>query len=46
MLDKSGWYHLFDGKTLDGWKLADEPKAFVVEKGLIVAGGTKLTHLF
>lgn len=26
--DKNGWYDLFDGKTLDGWKAAEEPKAF------------------
>ena len=44
--DKDGWYDLFDGKTLDGWKAAEEPKAFKVENGLIVAGGTKLTHLY
>jgi 3-keto-disaccharide hydrolase len=44
--DKNGWYDLFDGKTLDGWKAAEEPKAFKVENGLIVAGGTKLTHLY
>src|ERR1022692_528550 len=44
--DKNGWYDLFDGKTLDGWKAADEPKAFKVENGLIVAGETKLTHLY
>ena len=44
--DKDGWYHLFDGKSLDNWKPAEEPKAFKVEKGLIVAGGTKLTHLY
>jgi hypothetical protein len=43
--DKNGWFDLFDGKSLDGWKPADEPKAFKVENGLIVAGGTKLTHL-
>jgi hypothetical protein len=44
--DKDGWYDLFDGKTLNGWKAAEEPKAFKVENGLIVAGGTKLTHLY
>ena len=26
--DKNGWYDLFDGKTLDSWKAAEEPKAF------------------
>jgi hypothetical protein len=44
--DKEGWYHLFDGKTLEGWKAAEESKAFKVKNGLIVAGGTKLAHLY
>lgn len=44
--DKDGWYSLFDGKSLDGWKPAEEPKAFRVEDGLISAGGTNLTHLY
>ncbi len=44
--DREGWYHLFDGKTLDGWKVAEFPKAFKVEEGLIVAGGTPLAHLY
>jgi hypothetical protein len=44
--DKDGWYDLFDGKSLDDWKAAEDPKAFKVEEGLIVAGPTKLTHLY
>lgn len=44
--DKDGWYSLFDGKSLDDWKAAEDPTAFKVEDGLIVAGPTKLTHLF
>jgi hypothetical protein len=44
--DKDGWYNLFDGKTLEGWKAAEFPKAFRVEDGLIVAGGTPLSHLY
>ena len=44
--DKDGWYSLFDGKSLDGWKASEEPKAFKVEDGLIVAGSTNLTHLY
>ncbi|MFM8272681.1 MAG: DUF1080 domain-containing protein, partial [Gemmata sp.] len=44
--DKDGWYDLFDGKSLDDWKGAEEPKAFKVEDGLIVAGPSKLTHLY
>jgi len=43
--DKDGWYDLFDGKSLDDWKAAEDPKAFKVEDGLIVAGPSKLTHL-
>lgn len=34
--DKEGWYSLFNGKTLDGWKAAEFPKDFKVEDGLIV----------
>lgn len=44
--DKDGWYSLFDGTSLDGWQAGEEQKAFKVEDGLIVAGATKLTHLF
>lgn len=44
--DKNGWYDLFDGKSLDDWKAAEDPKAFKVEDGLIVAGPSKLTHLY
>jgi hypothetical protein len=44
--DKDGWYSLFDGKSLDDWKAAEDPKAFKVEDGLIVAGPSKLTHLY
>jgi hypothetical protein len=44
--DKDGWYELFNGKSLDDWKAAEDPKAFRVENGLIVAGPSKLTHLY
>jgi hypothetical protein len=44
--DKNGWYDLFDGKSLDDWKAAEDLKAFKVEDGLIVAGPSKLTHLY
>ena len=44
--DKDGWYDLFDGQSLDDWKTAEDLKAFKVEDGLIVAGPTKLTHLY
>lgn len=44
--DKDGWFDLFDGKSLDDWKAAEDFKAFKVEDGLIVAGPSKLTHLY
>jgi hypothetical protein len=44
--DVNGWYSLFDGKSLAGWKAAEFPQAFKVEEGLIVAGGTPLAHLY
>jgi hypothetical protein len=44
--DKDGWYELFDGKGLDDWKTAEDLRAFKVEDGLIVAGPSKLTHLY
>lgn len=44
--DKDGWFDLFDGKSLDDWKTAEDFNAFKVEGGLIVAGPSKLTHLY
>jgi len=43
--DKDGFYQLFDGKTLDGWKAAENPATFKVEDGCIVANGQR-AHLF
>jgi hypothetical protein len=43
--DKDGWISLFDGKSLDGWKVAENPKSFRVEDGAIVANGDR-AHLF
>jgi hypothetical protein len=43
--DKDGFYQLFDGKTLDGWKAAEKPETFKVEDGLIVVNGQR-AHLF
>jgi len=42
---EEGWISLFDGKTLDGWKAAENPGAFKVEDGAIVVNGTR-GHLF
>lgn len=43
--DKDGFYSLFDGKTLDGWKVGKNAASFKVQDGLIVANGD-VAHLF
>ncbi|HSW01802.1 MAG TPA: family 16 glycoside hydrolase [Sedimentisphaerales bacterium] len=41
-----GWISLFDGKSLDGWKTAEEsPGTFSIRDGAIVARGPRC-HLF
>ncbi len=42
---EAGFVSLFDGKTLDGWKINDDQTAFSVEDGAIKANGNR-THLF
>lgn len=41
----SGWVSIFDGKTLNGWKLNENPETFSVQDGAIVAHGDR-SHLF
>jgi hypothetical protein len=41
----SGWISLFDGKTLNGWKVGENASTFQVENGAIVANGP-VAHLF
>lgn len=43
--DDSGWIHLFDGKTLDGWKVGENPDSWSVKDGMIVCFGPR-SHLF
>lgn len=44
--DKKGeWISLFDGQSLDGWKVGNNAKTFSVEEGAIVANG-EVAHLF
>ena len=44
--DKDGWYQLFNGKDLAGWKLTeDNPDTFKVEDGLLVVKGERC-HAF
>ncbi len=40
-----GWISLFDGKSLNGWKVGDNASTFSVENGTIIAHG-KTAHLF
>ncbi|GGH03556.1 glycosyl hydrolase [Parapedobacter pyrenivorans] len=40
-----GWISLFDGKTLNGWKVNEHPETFKVENGAIVVNGPT-SHLF
>jgi len=40
-----GWYSLFDGKSLDGWKINESPETFAVRDGEIVVNGPR-AHLF
>lgn len=40
-----GWVSIFDGKTLNGWKAAENPATFSVQDGEIVVHGPR-AHLF
>jgi hypothetical protein len=42
---KEGWISMFDGKTLDGWKTADNPESWKVVDGMLVGDGPR-SHLF
>ena len=39
------WIRLFDGKTLNGWKLGENPTTFSVEDGTIKVAGPR-SHLY
>ncbi|RYC71340.1 3-keto-disaccharide hydrolase [Spirosoma sordidisoli] len=41
----NGWTSLFDGKTLTGWRAAENPATFSVQDGAIVVFGPR-AHLF
>ena len=40
-----GWTSIFDGKTLTGWRAAENPATFSVQEGAIVVAGPR-AHLF
>lgn len=39
------WVSIFDGESLDGWKVNENPSTFSIEEGAIVANGDR-AHLF
>ncbi len=43
--DNDGFISLFDGKSMDGWKVNENPDSFRVKDGMIVANGPR-AHLF
>ncbi|MEE2712147.1 MAG: family 16 glycoside hydrolase [Planctomycetota bacterium] len=43
--DKSGWYTLFDGKSLGDWKANENPGSFKLSEGKLVVHGPR-AHLF
>jgi Domain of Unknown Function (DUF1080) len=42
---KKRWVSIFDGKTLDGWKVGANPQTFKVDDGAIVVNGN-VAHLY
>ncbi|MGA0559081.1 3-keto-disaccharide hydrolase [Larkinella sp. VNQ87] len=42
---KDGWISLFDGKSLDGWKVGKNAESFKIEDGAIAVNG-QVAHLF
>jgi hypothetical protein len=44
--DSDGYFALFDGKSLDGWKAAENPTMAKVENGELIVGGGPRGHLF
>jgi hypothetical protein len=41
-----GFVSLFDGKSLDGWKVGENPETCKVQDGMIVVNGKGPSHLF
>jgi 3-keto-disaccharide hydrolase len=44
--DKSGWFQLFDGKSLDGWTASENKGSCSVENAMLKIGGGPRSHLF
>ena len=44
--DKDGFYSLFDGKSLDGWKVGANADSWTVQDDVLVTQGRGPSHLF
>ncbi len=44
--DKDGFYSLFDGKSLSGWKIGKNSESWSVKDGMMVVNGPGPAHLF
>jgi hypothetical protein len=45
LAQKNTWVSLFDGKSLNGWKVGSNPATFSVDSGMIIVHGNT-AHLF
>jgi 3-keto-disaccharide hydrolase len=43
--DEDGWVTIFDGKSLDGWKINERPETWKFEDGSLIAKGDR-SHIF
>lgn len=43
--DEAGWIEMFDGESLKGWKVNENPDSWKVEDGMLVCNGPR-AHLF
>jgi Domain of Unknown Function (DUF1080) len=43
--DKEGWVTIFDGKSLDGWKINENKESWKFENGMLIANGQR-SHAF
>ncbi|MEO8351997.1 MAG: family 16 glycoside hydrolase, partial [Chthoniobacteraceae bacterium] len=43
--DEDGWISLFDGQSLEGWTVNENPETFTVKDGDLIAHGNR-SHLF
>lgn len=42
---EKGWISLFDGKTMNNWKVNENPATFRIDSGMIIVNGPR-SHLF